>query len=143
MSNKAPLMFEARLGMLAPANRVAEDAMREIRGKVRVTITGGKGNQRRRGLYWKLVELVTPLLNDRHNMTLTEQDLHDIMRVKFRMFDETTLPSGDVHRKLWSTSDRAMNEADRAEYLNKCISVWSTWLGIDPQTLVSEGNRAE
>ncbi len=137
------MMFEARLGGLFPTNRVAEEAMAEISGRVRVTITGGKGNQRRRGLYWKLLDLVTPLLNDRYSMTLTEQDCHEIMRVKFRMFDETTLPSGDVHRKLWSTSDRAMNEADRAEYLNKCLSTWSTWLGIDPQTLVSEGNRAE
>lgn len=138
----APLYFETRLGMLRPANRMAEEAMREIQGRVRVTITGGKGNQRRRGLYWALAGIVVPLLNDQYRLTLTEQDLHDIMRDKFGMYDETVLPSGDVHRKRWSTSDRAMSEADRADYLNKCIAVWSTWTGVDVTTLRDEAQRA-
>ena len=34
MSDTAPLYFEARLGMLAPANAKAEAAMRDIRGRV-------------------------------------------------------------------------------------------------------------
>lgn len=76
------------------------------------------------------------------NHSITDDDLHDIMRDKLGMFDEVTLPSGDVHRKRWSTSNRAMNEADRADYLNKCISIWSTWTGIDPTTLTAEGQRA-
>lgn len=142
MTDRAPLYFEARLGMLKPANRAAEEAMREITGTVRATLTGGKANQRRRSLYWVLVSIVTPILNDMHNLTLTDDDLHDIMRDKLCMFDEVTLPSGDVHRKRWSTSNRAMNEADRADYLNKCISIWSTWTGIDPTTLTAEGQRA-
>lgn len=140
--DSAPLYFTARLGGLFPANRAAEEAIKEVNGTVRVTMTGGKGNQRRRGLYWVTVGLVVPILNDLHQMTLTEDDLHDIMRDKFRMFDETTLPSGEVHRKRWSTSDRAMSEPDRAEYLNKCLSVWSTWTGIDVSTLREESQRA-
>jgi hypothetical protein len=64
------------------------------------------------------------------------------MRIKLRMFDEVKLPSGDVHRKLWSTSNRAMNEADRAEYLNRCLAIWATWTGIDPLTLRNEGQLA-
>lgn len=142
MTDKAPLYFTARLGMLAPANRAAEEAMREITGTVRATLTGGKANQRRRSLYWVLVSIVTPILNDMHNMTLTDDDLHDIMRDKLGMFDELTLPSGEVHRKRWSTSNRAMNEADRADYLNKCIAIWSTWTGIDVTTLTAEAERA-
>lgn len=142
MTDRAPLYFEARLGMLKPANSAAEEAMREITGTVRATLTGGKANQRRRSLYWVLVSIVTPILNDMHTMTLTDDDLHDIMRDKLGMFDEVTLPSGEVHRKRWSTSNRAMNEADRAEYLNKCISIWSTWTGIDVSTLTAEGQRA-
>ncbi|MGQ3081045.1 MULTISPECIES: hypothetical protein [Alphaproteobacteria] len=142
MTDKAPLYFTRRLGMLYPANRAAEDALREISGTVRVTMTGGKANQRRRSLYWVLVSIVTPILNDMHGMTLTDDDLHDIMRDKLGMFDELTLPSGEVHRKRHSTSNRAMNEADRADYLNKCISIWSTWTGIDPTTLTAEGQRA-
>lgn len=142
MTNRAPLEFETRLGMLAPANRVAEEAMREISGRVRVTITGGKANQRRRSLYWVCVGLVVPILNDLHSMTLTEDDLHDIMRDKLGMFDEVTLPSGDVHRKRHSTSNRAMNEAARADYLNNCLAIWEKWTGIDVTTLRDEAQRA-
>ena len=104
----APLYFEARLGGLFPANRVAEEAMQQITGRVSVKITGGKANQRRRSLYWALVGIVVPLLNDAHNMTLTEDDLHDIMRDKLGMYDEVTVPSGEKHRKRHSTSNRAM-----------------------------------
>jgi hypothetical protein len=139
MANKAPLYFQARLGGLFPANAVAEEAMREIKGSVRVEIKGGIANQRRRGLYWVIAGIVTGLLNDKHNMTLTENDLHDIMRDKFGMYDKQVLPSGEVHKRFWSTSDRAMNEADRAEYLNKCLAVWARWLGVDVTTLRREG----
>lgn len=138
MKDKAPLLFEARLGMLKPANAAAEQAMQNINGRVKVTITGGKANQRRRGLYWVLVSIVTPILNDLHTLTLDDDDMHDLMRDKFKMFDEVTLPSGDVHRKRWSTKNTAMNEVDRAEYLNKCIDVWSKWTGIDVATLRHE-----
>jgi hypothetical protein len=142
MTDKAPLYFTRRLGMLYPANRAAEDALREISGTVRVTMTGGKANQRRRSLYWVLVSIVTPILNDMHRMTLTDDDLHDIMRDKLGMYQEVTLPSGEIHRKRHSTRNRAMNEADRADYLNKCIAIWSTWTGIDVSTLTAEAERA-
>ena len=142
MADRAPLYFTRRLGMLYPANRAAEEALKEIDGTVRVTMTGGKANQRRRSLYWVLVGIVTPILNDLHTMTLTEDDLHDIMRDKLGMFDEVTLPSGEVHRKRWSTSNRSMNEADRADYLNKCIASWSTWTGVDVSTLTAEAEQA-
>lgn len=141
MADKPPLYFEARLGGLFPANRTAEEAMREIKGRVRVEIKGGAANQRRRGLYWVLAGIVCELLNDRHTMTLTEQDLHDIMRDKFRMYDTITLPSGDSKKRYWSTSNRAMNEADRAAYLNRCIAVWSTWTGVDVTALQAEAER--
>ncbi len=142
MADKAPLVFEARLGGLFPANMVAECAMREIRGRVTIKgISGGIANQKRRSLYWVLAGIVCGLLNDKHTMTLTEQDLHDIMRDKFGMYDALTLPSGDSKKRYWSTSNRAMNEADRAEYLNRCIAVWSTWTGVDVVALRNEAER--
>jgi hypothetical protein len=139
MTDRAPLLFDVHLGMLRPGNLAAQEAMQHIKGRVRVTITGGKANQRRRGLQWVLYGIVAPILNDLHGMTLTEDDLHDIMRDKFRMYDETVLPSGDVHRKRWSTSNAAMHEGERAEYLNKCLEVWSKWCGVDVTTLRAEG----
>jgi hypothetical protein len=141
MPDRAPLLFDTRLGGLFPANAAAEDAMREIKGRVSVKITGGKANQRRRSLYWSVASLVVPLLNQAHRLTLSEDDLHDITRTKLGLFDEIKLPSGDVHRKLRSTANRAMNEADRAAYTTRALELWSTWVGVDVTTLREEAER--
>ena len=142
MPDKHPLLFNARLGGLFPANRAAQDAMQEIKGVVRCTITGGRSNQKRRGLYWSVAALVVPLLNDLHNMTLDENDLHDITRDKLGLFDAIKLPSGEVHRKRKSTSDLAMNEAERSDYTNRALRLWSTWTGVDVTTLKGEAQES-
>ena len=138
MKNEPPLIFESYLGMLRPASKAGEDAMKEIKGKVKITIKGGAANQKRRALYWVVADLVTPLLNDMHNMTLSVLDLHDITRDKLKLVEEITLPSGEVHKRRRSTSNRAMNEHDRAEYTNRAFALWSTWTGVDVQTLREE-----
>lgn len=143
MSDKAPLFFDARLGGLFPANAVAEAAMSEIKGRVRVEIFGGKANQKRRGLYWSVLALVVPLINDLHNMTLDDDDLHDITRDKLKLVTEIKLPSGDIHRKRRSTKNRAMNEAERADYTNRALQLWSTWTGVDVTTLREEAERLQ
>lgn len=143
MSDKAPLYFDTKLGGLFPANKVAENAMQSITGRVRVTITGGKANQRRRSLWWVLAGIVAPILNDLHTLTLDEDDLHDIMRDKFKMFDEIVLPSGETLKKRWSTKNAKMNEAGRIEYLNRSLEVWSKWTGVDVATLRAEGEQQQ
>lgn len=141
--DRAPLLFDARLGGLFPANRVAEEAMREIKGRVRCEISGGKANQRRRGLYWSVAALVVPLLNQAHGLTLDENDLHDITRDKLKLYHEPVkLPSGEVFNKRRSTSNRAMNEAERAEYTDRALTLWSTWVGVDVVTLRQEAEAA-
>lgn len=142
MAERAPLLFNVRLGGLFPANSAAEAAMREIKGRVRCEITGGKGNQRRRGLYWSVVALVVPLLNDAYGLTLDDDDLHDITRDKLKLVDEIVLPSGEIHRKRRSTKNRAMNEADRADYTDRALALWSTWTGVDVTTLRNEAEAA-
>ena len=142
MPDEAPLLFERRLGGLFPANAKAEDAMREIAGRVSVKITGGKANQRRRGLYWSVASLVVPLLNEAHGLTLDEDDLHDITRTKLKLYDEIMLPSGEVHRKLKSTSNRAMPEHERAEFTTKALGLWSAWTGVPVETLFNEAEAA-
>ena len=137
-SDRAPILFEAHLGMLRPANAAAETAMREVKGRVRVEIKGGVANQRRRNLYWRVCDLVVPLLNDGFGMTLDEDDLHDITRKKLKLYDEINLPSGEVYQRLKSTRNRAMNEADRAEYTNRAFALWATWTGVDVTTLKRE-----
>lgn len=141
MTERPPLLFHAKLGGLFPANAVAEKAMREIKGKVRIEIKGGVANERRRGLYWSCAALVVPLLNDAYAMTLDEQDLHDITRTKLGLYEEQKLPSGEVHRKLRSTSNRAMNEAERADFTDRALHLWSTWCGVDVTTLKHEAER--
>lgn len=140
-SDKAPLYFEARLGGLFPANAAAETAMRDIKGRVRVEVKGGVANQRRRGLYWSVAALVVPLLNEQFNMTLDENDLHSISRKKLRLYDEQVLPSGEVYQKLRSTSNRAMQEAERADYTTRALNLWSTWTGVDVTTLKQEAEK--
>lgn len=141
--DKAPLYFEARLGGLFPANATAEAAMRDIKGRVIAEIKGGTANQRRRGLYWRVASLVVPLLNDAYRLMLDEDDLHDITRDKLKLFDEITLPSGEIHRKRRSTRNRAMNEAERAEFTDKALHLWSAWTGVDVTTLRNEAQFGE
>jgi hypothetical protein len=142
MADRAPLLFQTRLGGLFPANRAAEEAMREIKGKVRCEIKGGVANERRRGLYWSVAALVVPLLNDMHGMTLSEDDLHFITREKLGVGERITLPSGDSYFRPASTSNRAMNEAERAEFTDKALRLWSTWVGVDVSTLKHEAEAA-
>lgn len=127
--------------MLRPASAAAENAMRAIKGRVRCEIKGGIANQRRRGLYWAVAALVVPLLNDAHNLTLDEQDLHDLTRQKLNVGHWIDLPSGDRRFKPASTSNRAMNEAERAAYTDRALNLWSTWVGVDATTLREEAQR--
>jgi hypothetical protein len=139
LTDTAPLIFETRLNMLAPVNPAAREAVQSFKGRCVVKITGAARNQRRRGLFWIVTGLVANILNDMHDLTLTDQDLYDIVRRKLRMYDEIVLPSGEVHQKLWSTSDRAMTEPDRAEFTNKAFHVYELWTGIPVEDLRREG----
>jgi hypothetical protein len=141
MADKAPLYFNVRLGGLFPASASAEEAMQEIKGRVAVKITGGKANQRRRSLYWLVASLVVPLLNQKFQMTLDDDDLHDITRDKLKLVDEIKLPSGEIHKKRRSTSNRKMNEAERSAYTTRALELWSTWTGVDVTTLADEAER--
>lgn len=141
MSDKPPLVFTSRLGGLFPANKAAEAAMHDIKGRVQVEIRGGTANQRRRGLYWACATLVVMLLNDAHGLTIDEQDLHDITRDKLRLYDEVRLPSGETHRRRRSTSNKAMNEHDRAAFTDRALALWSTWTGVDVTALRNEAEN--
>lgn len=142
MPDEAPLIFEPRLGMLSPVNPSAREAVQAIEGRVRVQITRVARNQRRRALYWLVTAIVADLLNDAHGLALTDDDLHDIIRTKLRMYDEVTLPSGEVHRKLHSTSDKAMAEPERAAFMTKAFEIYSRWTGVDVETLRREGEHS-
>lgn len=138
-ADEAPLLFEPKLGMLSPVNPAAREAVQHIQGRCVVKITGARRNQRRRALYWIVTGIVADLLNDAHGLALTDNELHDIIRTKLNMFDEITLPSGEIYRKLHSTSDRAMTEPERAAFTNKAFEIYSRWTGVETETLRREG----
>ncbi len=141
MADEAPLIFEPRLGMLSPVNPAAREAMEAIQGRVSIKVSGMRRNQRRRGLYWIVTGLVADLLNDAHDLALTDNDLHDIIRKKLRLYDEVTLPSGEVHIKLRSTSDKAMTEAERADFTTRAFDVYSKWTGVEVDVLRREAGE--
>lgn len=143
IADRAPLIFHAADGRLVPATAYTESAMRDIRGRVTVEIKGGRANQRRRGLYWVIAGIVADLLNDQHGLTLDQQDLHDITRDKLGLVDVIRLPSGDELRKRRSTSNRAMNEHERAEFVDRALALWATWVGVGAPMLLSEGRVIE
>lgn len=138
VSDKAPLLFKRRLGGLFPANRAAEEALEHIKGCVRCDIKGGVSNEARRSLYWSVAAIVVQILNDLHTLTLTDDDLHDITRDKLGLVDEITLPSGEIYKRRKSTKRTHMNEAERADYTNRALQLWSTWTGVDVATLRKE-----
>ncbi len=142
MADEAPLIFAPRLGMLAPVNPAAREALKALDGQCVVKITRATRNQRRRSLYWIVTGIVAGILNDLHGLTLSDQDLHDIIRKKLGLFDELTLPSGDVHVKLRSTSDRAMAEPERAAFTTKAFETYERWTGIPVDTLTREAEAA-
>lgn len=141
MADQPPLLFVSRLGGLFPANAVAEKAMQDIKGAVRCEIKGGVSNERRRGLYWSVLALVVPLLNEAHQMTLDDNDLHFITRQKLNVGEWVELPSGERFFKPASTSSRAMNEAQRSDYTNRALELWSKWTGVEATTLKAESQN--
>lgn len=138
MAEQAPLIFERRLNMLSPVNPAAREAVSAIEGRCAVKITRANRNQGRRAVYWIVTGIVAGLLNDAHDLTLTDNDLHDIIRKKLGYFTEHTLPSGEVFVKLKSTSDKAMTEPERAEFTTKALHVYSLWTGVPAEDLRRE-----
>jgi len=142
MNDKSPIFAKPKLGMLAPHGPAAVAAFAAIDGIVTLKISGGKRNQRRRALYWLTNAIVCQVLNDLHDLSLTEDELHDITRDKLGMFDEVVLPSGQVFKRYLSTSDRKMAEPDRAAFTDKAFSLWSNWTGVPVETLLAEAEAA-
>lgn len=143
MTDKPPLIFTAKLGMLAPVNAAARAAVAACVGDVTVQIKRAAKNQRRRSLYWVVAEIVTGIMNDLHGLDMTEQELHDQTRKRLGMVTTITLPSGAIIERLHSTSDAAMQEPERAAYTTKAFALWARWTGVPVETLTAEGRKIE
>lgn len=143
MSDTPPLHFRKVLGSLRPANRAAEEALAAIDNDkpVRVRITRTSGNVKRNALYWSVLGIAAPMLDEKAP-GLTVELLHKVLKDKYGLVRVVTLPSGQEVRDYDSTSFAKMTEVDRAKFIDWSLATLSSWLGCDVSELRAEGEAA-
>ena len=141
MADTAPLLFDRRLGGLFPANPAAEQALAAVDGRVRVKITRTKGNNRRLALYWIVLGIVVPML-DEQAPGLTDQLLHNVLKDRYGLVRIIKLPSGEEVKDYESVSFAKMTEPERAAFITWAFATLSKWLGVSVDELTKEGQAA-
>jgi hypothetical protein len=140
MSDQPPLLFERRLGGLFPANPAAEKALAAVQGRVRVKITRTQGNNKRIALYWIVLGLAAPML-DEQAPGITDELLHNVLKDRAGLVRIVTLPSGEQVKDYASISFATMTEPERAKYIDWAFTTLSGWLGVSVEELTSEAKR--
>lgn len=141
MSDEVPLFFEKRLGGLFPASPAAERAMEAITGRVRVKISRTQGNNRRIALYWIVLGIAAPML-DEVAPGITDKLLHNVLKDRYGLVKIVTLPSGGQVKDYESISFHSMTENERAAFITWAFETLSKWLGVDVSTLTKEARAA-
>lgn len=137
MPDSPPLFFERRLGGLFPVNDAAEQTLSAVQGRVRVKITRSQGNNKRIALYWIVLGLAAPML-DEQAPGITDALLHKVLKDRYGLVRVVTLPSGEQVKDYDSISFASMTEPERAAYIDFAFKTVSSWLGVDVETLTSE-----
>lgn len=138
MADQPPLIFEKVLGSLRPVNEAARDAMKAMDGRVVVKVTKLTRNQRRRGFYWTLLGVVAELLTDQTGTPWDANTLHDDLRERLGLGEYLKTPTGRKVFKPLSTSDRSMNEIDRARWTDRVVNYLSQATNIEARALMDE-----
>ena len=141
MADEAPMIFERRLGGLFPANPAAEKALAAVQGRVRVKITRTQGNNKRIALYWVVLGIAAPML-DEQAPGLTDQLLHNVLKDRAGLVRIVTLPSGEQIKDYDSISFHKMTEPERAKYIDWAFATLSSWLGVSVEELTNEARAA-
>jgi hypothetical protein len=141
MADEAPLFFERRLGGLFPACPAAEKALAAVSGRVRVKITRTQGNNKRIALYWIVLGIAAPML-DEQAPGLTDKLLHNVLKDRAGLVKIVTLPSGEQIKDYDSISFASMTEPERAGFIDFAFTTLSKWLGVDVDTLTTEARNA-
>jgi len=137
VADTPPLMFANVLGSLHPRNSQAQAAIATLgTTPVEVRILPGKGNTKRMGFYWAMLDVGADNLGAAVEGGLTSRVLHKIIKRKLDLGRKIKLPSGEIHFDEDSVSFAEMNEPDRAEYVNRCATLLSGWLGVEVETLM-------
>lgn len=137
MADAPPLLFDRRLGGLFPANPAAEKALSAVQGRVRVKITRTHGNNKRIALYWVVLGIAAPML-DEQAPGLTDQLLHNVLKDRAGLVKVVTLPSGEQIKDYDSISFHKMTEPDRAAFIDFAFTTLSKWLGVSVEELTNE-----
>jgi hypothetical protein len=141
MADEAPLFFERRLGGLFPANPAAEQALSSVNGRVRVKITRTQGNNKRIALYWIVLGIAAPML-DEQAPGLTDALLHKVLKDRAGLVRIVKLPSGEEIKDYDSISFATMTEPERASFIDFAFKTVSSWLGVSVEELIAEGKAA-
>lgn len=141
MADEAPLFFERRLGGLFPANGTAEQALSSVNGRVRVKITRMQGNNKRIALYWIVLGIAAPMLDEKAP-GLTDSLLHKVLKDRAGMVKIVTLPSGEQIKDYDSIGFANMTEPERASFIDFAFKTLSSWLGVSVEELTKEGQAA-
>jgi hypothetical protein len=141
MADEAPLIFERRLGGLFPANPAAEQALSSVTGKVRVRITRTQGNNKRLSLYWVVLGLAAPMLEE-VAPGINQDLLHKVLKDRYGLVKVVKLPSGQEIKDYDSISFHTMTEAERAKYIDWSFATLSSWLGVTVEELTAEAKAA-
>jgi hypothetical protein len=141
MADEVPLIFERRLGGLFPANPAAEQALAAVTGKVRVKLTRTQGNNKRIALYWIVLGLAAPML-DEQAPGLTDSLLHKVLKDRYGLVKVVKLPSGQEIKDYDSISFHQMTENERAAYIDWSFKTLSNWLGVSVEELTKEARAA-
>lgn len=137
MSDSPPLFFEKRLGGLFPACPASEKALVAVAGRVRVKLTRTQGNNKRLALYWIVLGIAAPML-DEQAPGLTDKLLHNVLKDRAGLVKIVTLPSGDQIKDYESISFASMTEPERAAFIDWAFNTLSGWLGVPVEELTKE-----
>ena len=140
MADAPPLFFEKRMGGLFPASPAAEQALAAVTGRVRVKLTRTQGNNRRIALYWIVLGIAAPMLDEKAP-GITDVLLHKVLKDRRGLVRVVTLPSGEQIKDYDSISFASMTEPERAAYITWAFETLSGWLGVDVATLTREAER--
>jgi hypothetical protein len=139
MADDPPLIFEATtIGTLRPVNGAAVTAVRGINGRVKAKLTGMNRNQRRRAFYWVMLDVAAEVLTDKTGDPWDGKLLHDKLKEALNLGETWTTPSGRKVFKPRSTSDKAMNEVERTQWLERCKRALSIWCEVPVDDLMAE-----
>lgn len=140
MADQPPLLFRRVLGSLRPADPVATEALNLLPDALlRVRITKASGNTKRMALYWVVLAIAAPMLEERLDGPMTTAMLHRILKRKGGLAKPVTLPSGEIEWDYESISFETMLEPERATFIDWSLRTLAGWLGCTEEELLNEG----